>query len=371
MKMILNNKRGITLVVVLMIMMLLLSLTGAGLLTSGVDLKTAASFKTGTNVLQAADAGIQHALAVIPSGTTFGYTSSTTVASNSSFATYYSYTVTAINDPQGLVATRAILTSTATGPNSTQKVITAYVSRGSGGSCTICMPGTFDEAEVEFGGNSFTIGGFDTALGSTACATSGSSVPAIGATDQNLVTEITNALDSNQRNQVIGSGANPSVAVVPAMSQSVSQIADAYIALIPPSCTGCVLSGGNITGGTLGTDASPQITRITGDVTLAGTVTGSGVLIVEGDVTIQGNVTFNGLIVARGEVEVQLAGQATVLGGIMIGGVGPGVDIEIELEVKGNAKVCYSSQGLAKADAAGPNVLPKPAKLVAWQEKLN
>jgi hypothetical protein len=95
------------------------------------------------------------------------------------------------------------------------------------------------------------------------------------------------------------------------------------------------------------------------------------VLIVEGDITITGNFTFNGLVIARGEMEVQLSGNAGVFGGLMIGGVGPGVDAEFELDVRGSAKVCYSTQGLAKADAVGPNVRPAPTKLIAWHEKLN
>lgn len=123
--------------------------------------------------------------------------------------------------------------------------------------------------------------------------------------------------------------------------------------------------------GTLGTDLTPRITRITGNVTLSGTVSGSGVLIVDGDITVTDNFTFNGLVIARGDVEVEIFGSASIFGGLMIGGVGPGVDPAFELDMRGNAKVCYSTQGLAKADAVGPNIRPAPTKLIAWHEKLS
>lgn len=58
MKEVLKNNRGITLVVLLMLMVLLLSMTGAGLLLSGLDLKVSANFKAGTQALYAADTGI-------------------------------------------------------------------------------------------------------------------------------------------------------------------------------------------------------------------------------------------------------------------------------------------------------------------------
>lgn len=46
----------------LMVMVLLLFMIGAGLLFSGVNLKTASHLKTGSTALHVADAGIQHAL---------------------------------------------------------------------------------------------------------------------------------------------------------------------------------------------------------------------------------------------------------------------------------------------------------------------
>src|SRR5207249_10775691 len=71
MKTILRNERGFTLAIVLMMMVVLLSITGAGLLFSSLTVKASANLKGGTAALQAADAGIQHALAATPAGGDF------------------------------------------------------------------------------------------------------------------------------------------------------------------------------------------------------------------------------------------------------------------------------------------------------------
>lgn len=58
MKMKLNNDRGISLVVVLMVMALLLTVIGAGLLFSGINTKVAMNYRTGSKAFNAADTGI-------------------------------------------------------------------------------------------------------------------------------------------------------------------------------------------------------------------------------------------------------------------------------------------------------------------------
>src|SRR5512142_2964462 len=66
----LGNEHGITLVVVLMVMVILLSVIGAGLLFSGINTKITANYQTGTKAFYAADTGINAAinqLAVDPS----------------------------------------------------------------------------------------------------------------------------------------------------------------------------------------------------------------------------------------------------------------------------------------------------------------
>jgi hypothetical protein len=58
MKATLKNDRGISLVVILMVMTVLLTVIGAGLLLSGVNTKVAMNYRTGTKAFNAADLGI-------------------------------------------------------------------------------------------------------------------------------------------------------------------------------------------------------------------------------------------------------------------------------------------------------------------------
>ncbi len=54
----LENEHGITLIVVLMVMAILLSVIGAGLLFSGINTKVAMNYRTGSKAFNAADIGI-------------------------------------------------------------------------------------------------------------------------------------------------------------------------------------------------------------------------------------------------------------------------------------------------------------------------
>jgi hypothetical protein len=58
----LQDNRGITLVVILLVMVILLSVIGAGLLFSGINSKITANYQTGTKAFYAADTGISAAL---------------------------------------------------------------------------------------------------------------------------------------------------------------------------------------------------------------------------------------------------------------------------------------------------------------------
>ena len=356
MKHLLEDSHGIALVCVIFIVSILLTLTGASLLFSGLDLKSTGNFKTGTMALQVADSGVQHALAVIPAGPTFSYSSSTQVIPSTAYPTMsgFSYSVTAVNTAAN---TEAILTSTALGPNGTKKVVVAYVGRMGLGA--IYLPGAATNYETEFEGNAFAISGNDTNVDGSAGPAR--AVSGIATTDQALVTSVINSLTSNQANNITGRGGTPSVRVVTSLPQTVSQIADSYL-----SNPHTDLPGGHYNGnGTWGTDASPEITRITGDAEINGTISGAGVLIVDGELEILGNFTFHGLVIVRGH-ELEMSGNAKIYGMVMMA---EPTSEEQEVEVKGNAGIYYSSQALSWVDASWPEVLPIPPRLLAWQEK--
>jgi hypothetical protein len=66
----LKENKGITLVVVLMIMAILLSVIGGGLLFSGINTKITGNYQSGTRAFYTADAGLGHAMGQLSANTT-------------------------------------------------------------------------------------------------------------------------------------------------------------------------------------------------------------------------------------------------------------------------------------------------------------
>jgi len=71
----LGDSQGITLVVVLMVMAILLSVVGAGLLISGINTKITGNYQTGTRAFYAADIGINALASAITPGSSPSSTS--------------------------------------------------------------------------------------------------------------------------------------------------------------------------------------------------------------------------------------------------------------------------------------------------------
>src|SRR5574341_1046212 len=235
-----KNNRGIALAIVIMIMAVLLSITGASLLFSSLNIKTASNLKAGAGAIHAADAGIQHALALIPDGANFTYGSGATLVPLRPFPTSmsgYSYVVTAKNNPSSSASTStATLTSVATGPNGSKRVVEAYIGRSTGSWAppgTIYLPGQPANVEATFNGNSFLISGNDTNPGQAVGSGSAGPIVGIATTDSNTTTGITGpsgSLGSNQYSQVTGQGGNPSVVTL-SSSLDVNQLANNLLAL--------------------------------------------------------------------------------------------------------------------------------------------
>jgi hypothetical protein len=69
-----RDERGISLVVVLMIMTILLSVIGGGLLFSGINTKITSNYRTGTRAFYAADTGINAIASALTVNPTFSST---------------------------------------------------------------------------------------------------------------------------------------------------------------------------------------------------------------------------------------------------------------------------------------------------------
>jgi hypothetical protein len=360
--MILRNNRGIALVMVLMVIAVLLGISAASLLFSGLNLKEASNLQTGSGALQAADAGIQHALAVIPAGTTFTYGSAATVVSTTVFPTAssgYSYVVTATNNPSTSPSTStAILTSTANGPNNSTRVIRGYIGRLNSSWAppgAIYIPGPANNPDFQIHGTTIITGNDYNVDG-----TSGPSaaIPGIATNSDATSQQVRNSITTPSN--VTGAGYSAGPPVTPSVATTTSPLdinalANSFLAL--PHSTDC-------TAATLGTWAAPQITYCS-TTEYEGNVSGVGVLIVDGSLHIEDNFNFKGIIIVRGgEVHIELSSTiaTNIYGAILISPASP------EIEIEGGGAIRYSSQALNKVAATWPNVLPTKAKLIAWNE---
>jgi hypothetical protein len=93
----LQDDRGITLIVVLMVMVILLSVVGAGLMFSGINTKIAMNYRTGSKAFNAADIGITAIATTVSLNPSF---STTAVALGNSLCYRFGYrdgTVPSIN----------------------------------------------------------------------------------------------------------------------------------------------------------------------------------------------------------------------------------------------------------------------------------
>ncbi len=355
----LKNNQGIAMVVVIAMMVILLSITGAALLFSGLNLKTASNLKTGSGAIHAADAGVQHALAIIPNGTNFTYSSlGTSVVPTTAFPTptsSYNYTVTATNNPPSTLpsTSTAILTSTANGPNNSRRVIRAYIGRSTATWTppgAVYIPGPATNPDFQIHGTT-TITGNDYNVDGTPGPAA--AVPGIATNSDATTQQVKNSI-TTPSNVTGAGGTTPNVATTTS-PLDINALANGFLAL--PHSTTC-------TGPTFGTFAAPQITYCTG-IQLENTTSGAGVLIVDGTLDIQDNFNFQGIIIIRGgEVNIELSSTtlSNIYGAILISPASP------EIEIQGGGAIKYSSQALNKVAATWPNVLPTKAKLIAWNE---
>lgn len=407
---ILKGSQGIALVVVIMVMVILLSITGASLLFSSLNLKIVSNLKTTSAAIHVADAGIQHALALIPSGTTFSYTTETTLLNSYSFGNGYTYTVTAINDAASSGGnTRAVLIAAASASNSSARKVKAYIGRSTAPWVppgTIYVPaGSGSDANFNTAGT-FFIAGNDTNYSAdlnldgradSTSAGSQSSIYGVATTNSSINTQFVDGLTSTERTKVQGLGYNASNSpVTPSIFTTSNSLDVTSLANSFKSQPGVVqyLSGFHRTAincptpppfpmssdCVLGTDAAPQITYIKSDTTIKidsnSTVVGSGVLILEGKANLFGNFEFHGIVISlvpgpRGnedtdsQLKFKLKDKARIFGTLLLGPTGD----QLKFDIKDNAAIYYSNQALNMVkNLWGSCCLPQPAKLVAWHE---
>lgn len=386
MKRLLKDSQGMALVVAVFVTAILMILTGTGLLFGQLDLKMASNHKLGTQGLELADGGVQHALTLVPPGVDFDGLLNITTVNTASFSSMpgFTYTVRVENDPGDSGGPNndtngiAILSSTATGPADTRKVVKAYIRRAIPRGA-IYIPGEADKIEAHLESADTIVNGNDTNLDKSTGPQS--PVPAIATTSDATSAEISPAYPA------LFTGMGPSPSIMTAARIDVNALASAFMSL--PHTT---LAGGtvpNVPDGAMGTLTSPQITVITGNVHFSGVPSkpncapsdsakctgknfGAGVLIVQGDLELTGNFTFAGLVIVLGGTvsanpHVRMDGNAYIHGMLMLK-ESTVVDAPSyrELNLGGHSKVKYSSQAIEMVNSTWYKAVP--AKLVGWKE---
>ena len=410
---IIKDNQGLALFMAIAMMTIFLFFLSASLYLTRVDTKITSNLKLATQALEVADAGLQHALALIDTGYNFNNelncnppgSPPCTLVPSSSFpsGSVFSYTVTAENDSNdtggATIDTNEtiLLTSTADGPVGTVKTVQAYVKRSlseftppstlyiNGSSATSYDNYFFDNDD------SVAIFGYDTNPGNILDPWDDTAGPksdelALSATDAAVTTALQNELNTwGPLHYILGAGGDPSLGTTTNIID-VNQVADKFInhSGTVKYLDGLVTSSNSATCSTpcqlctsaspcqLGTSANPQITYIrdpgvTSSV-LRGHVRGHGVLVVEGRTTIGGDFRFNGLVIQKrtdSSHYISLENSAWIYGSVLIGAYNG----EAKFTIEDFVQLFYSSQALSMVETNWGSILPGPARVFAWQDK--
>jgi hypothetical protein len=221
-----------------------------------------------------------------------------------------------------------------------------------------------------FKGNAFRIDGRDHTVAGAACDGSphgagecqSQPVPGISTVDQKSQECVATGLSDQQKDNVLGSGDEPSVIKTggPGSSDLASLLARIVANPNVVAKSDATFNGKKTE---FGTASAPQITHLTydGAVTINGSASGVGILIVDDDLSLKGDFTFSGWIITGGELLV--LGNVAVRGSIWTDA--------FTMVAGGSMSVEYCSACLDLADqlpgtAAGN--FPRLMKVSGWFE---
>jgi hypothetical protein len=192
------------------------------------------------------------------------------------------------------------------------------------------LPGAmiFDGSNPVYGApnsNAFGVTGNDVAQGpnSGAGCPTAHNQPALGGYDVTSVSLLTGDVGSRGSSYTGSGSSTPSVANVSTSLGSLATVAglEALQTQITSMASSTNIIIGNASGITnVGTDAAPVINVVTGDLTLGGGFSGSGILLVEGNLTMSGNPNYNGLIlvIGKGTMTKNGGGNGTLNGSLLV-----------------------------------------------------
>jgi hypothetical protein len=244
------------------------------------------------------------------------------------------------DDPRVDVNARILAQVTAAGPEPVRRRLEAIIGRES----TPFLPGAATLAgSVSNLTGDFRLDGHDWSV-DTGCAMSGHGLPRAGA----ALPASAGMPPLGDPAQVDGAGGAPSIMRRAAPDLTPLRASATAVHLAPSPLPA-----------TLGTTDAPQLSVVDGDVTVDGTIDGTGVLYATGHLRVDGRLDFNGIVAAAGGIEVIAAGELRVCGALWAAG-------EPALDLRGHGHVRASSDGIAVA--ARVAALPARARVLAVRE---
>jgi len=397
----LKDESGVALVTGLVILVLLTAIGTYAINMTEIDQSLSANLKTSKQAFYVADAGIEWGRQQVRASTAIpplpaNSTQPLSMDTNTVPGTYtVSFTITPTTPAfEYTVAVQSVGT-VGNASKTVQAVVTKTYDLSDS---AITLRG--NEADSSFTGNAFSVDGRDYDH-VTGALTGGTTQYGITVPSQALKTVVDNALSSQQKDNVIGTGGTgttASIGVSTALpSSTVTSLGDALCNAAPaankfntPNNGSFSISGNN----TWGTRASPQIYCVTGvgtpgnmSMDVHGNFSGAGVLVVQSaDLVINGAFHFEGLIIVTGQkVGFGLlgGGNKDIYGSVIInetGSDGAAIRMEelqgMEEELQGAAHVLYSrsalniARQLMPADALSSVIgtLPSTVQQVSWSE---
>ncbi|MBI4383949.1 MAG: hypothetical protein HY579_07940 [Nitrospinae bacterium] len=385
----LGNDRGTALVMSLLFLVLLVVLAPVAMRMTASDVDRAQDFKDLKTAFYIAEAGLEHAKSLVkasnyddllagPDGSVatatdnglFTITGSTTATIGSGKYTAASFNGgtynirfydnndgdgSLYNDKDDLANIEAV-GLTAQGKRKTLRALVRKKNINADSfPAAVTMVGP--SAQISAQGSGFEVDG-------TGHTTTGAADPDC-ASQHGIATEASAAnttedLDGNAENKIDGVGGNHDIANGQT-TYTYAKALDFYNDVKPLATDLGVtsLSGGQ----TLGTVANPQISYVSGNLSITGSVSGVGVLIVDGDLDITGNLNFQGVILigvcSTCTGVLAGTGSAEIYGAMVVGN-----QLDASAMFTGSADIFYSCEALN--NAAGS--LKSTFATVSWNE---
>lgn len=360
-----DNERGMVLVTSLLLLSVLVAIGTTAIQQTATDVKISGNYKTSTQSLYDADAGVQYMLAKIRNDASVDLTASPVTVS---YSTPSGFAFTLPASITNLGSDKYQFQVTGHAGTSAKKTIDVTFK------VSVTMPGTPDGALGMYGTDSVvtltgggsphgprTIDGKDynvpasfTCSGSGCTGTDSGNSPVPGLYTEDLTPTVTDSHPHSQidgdPNVMSGGGANS--------EQDWIDFANYCIPLadnLNPTTTGS---------GALGTRTAPEITVIDDEYrTYAGSVDGAGILIIKapGSARFTGTFHWEGLIILLGSATVDFSGSAYLYGAVVM------ADYTAKsISLTGSSNIMYSSDAIDNLQ----NITKlRKVEITAWKDE--